>query len=398
MRESHFVIFQAVDKPLNDDQLEFAKRQLTRADITRWTLKIENQQSSLRGDVDGWLRRGFDIFLQFDSYGDLSFKWRLPSAPFSFDIWSRYVDGERLQWQQDADGPSGILSLHPFRESGERHYSTDVPAYLEVAIRVRERLLTGDLRALYLLWLCASFDDNTDPEETIEPPVPHGIADFAAYGGALASIFGLDCLTLVAVGEGVEAAPKARAERDCVERWIESLDERHAKKALANLLAADTMVEKARLLADVRQSQHSPAWPTSDRRRTMTQILQATGALRQKENARRAAAQRESAKINAEKAEQKRVERLRQLSSSPETYLQQVDQLVDASGRRNFIAAVELLAEIRDAVGGDPGRELTSRHAAKIVARHPTQHELKGKLKKGGFIIKRPAASKARKS
>jgi hypothetical protein len=39
--EYQYVVFQAVDGPLNDKQLEFAQRQSTRAEVSRWSLSVE---------------------------------------------------------------------------------------------------------------------------------------------------------------------------------------------------------------------------------------------------------------------------------------------------------------------------------------------------------------------
>ena len=64
MSEYQYVMFQAVDRPLNDNQLKYAQRQSTRADVSRWSLSVEYHYSSFRGDVDGLLRRGYDVFLQ----------------------------------------------------------------------------------------------------------------------------------------------------------------------------------------------------------------------------------------------------------------------------------------------------------------------------------------------
>jgi hypothetical protein len=67
--EYQYVAFQAVDGPLNDKQLEFVRRQSTRAEVSRWSLSAEYHYSSFRGDVDGLLRHGYDVYLQHTNYG-----------------------------------------------------------------------------------------------------------------------------------------------------------------------------------------------------------------------------------------------------------------------------------------------------------------------------------------
>ncbi len=51
MSEYQDIVFQAVDGPLNDKRLEFAQRQPTRAEVSRWSLSVEYHYSSFRADV-----------------------------------------------------------------------------------------------------------------------------------------------------------------------------------------------------------------------------------------------------------------------------------------------------------------------------------------------------------
>ena len=167
MSEYQYVVFQAIDGPLNDKQLDFAQQQPTRAEVSRWSLSVEYHYSSFRGDVDGLLRRGYDVYLQYTNYGDREIKLRLPHGmPVAKSVWSKYVDGE-VGWKKDAKGRGGILSLCPFHETGELEAVWESQQYLDAAVQGRERLLSGDLRALYLLWLCAANDDYNDPAEIL---------------------------------------------------------------------------------------------------------------------------------------------------------------------------------------------------------------------------------------
>jgi len=45
--ECQYVVFQAVDGPLSDEQLAFAERQSSRAEVSRWSLAVEYHYSSL---------------------------------------------------------------------------------------------------------------------------------------------------------------------------------------------------------------------------------------------------------------------------------------------------------------------------------------------------------------
>ena len=387
MSEYQYVGFQAVDRPLNDQQLEFAQRQSTRAEVTRWSLSVEYQYSSFRGDVDGLLRGGFDVYLQHSNYGTREIKLRLPHGlPFAESDWSKYVDGEQLNWAQDYQGRGGILTLHPFHETGDIEDVWESQRSLDAVIGVRERLLSGDLRALYLLWLCAADDDNNDPAEMIEPPVPHGISEVAVYGEDILSFFGLDPLLLVAAGSGVAPAPNAVSENRLVAQWIESLPNPRAKEEIHHMLVGDTASVKARLLAEIRETQNPGGWPTSDRQRSLDQLLQQTAALRAEEGKKQARQAQATAKREAAKAERERADRMKEMLKAPDKWLHEADRLVDARGTDNYKAAAEILHDLREAVGGEEGDRMARRHAAHLAKKYPTLNQLKSSLRKRGLL------------
>ena len=387
MSEYQCVMFQAVDRPLNDKQLEFAQRQSTRADVSRWSLSVEYHYSSFRGDVDELLRRGYDVYLQHANYGDREIKLRLPHGMcVAKSVWSQYVDGEQLAWKKDAKGRGGILSLHPFRETDELEKLWETQKYLDAAIRIRELLMGGDLRALYLLSLCAANDDYNDPAEMIEPPVPHGISGMTTHGGELLSFFGLDPFLLLAAGQDVEAAPTDESKAQVLARWVRDLNSERSKDLLLQLLSGDTVSVKASLLAEARDSQTPANWPTTDRRRSLGDLLLQTEVLRSNENANQARKAKAKAEQEAAKADRKRQERMKEMVQDPKKWLREAEQLVDARGTHNYKTAAEILYDLREAVGGDEGDKISRRHAAHLAKKHPTLNHLKSSLRKRDLL------------
>lgn len=388
MSEYEYVVFRAVDAPLSDKQLEFALRQSTRAQVSRWSFSVEYHYSSFRGDVDGLLRKGYDVYLQYTNYGSREIKLRLPRGmPFAKRVWSKYVDGERLDWKSDSKGSGGILTLSPFFEAGELDEEWETEECLDAAINVREHLMSGDLRALYLLWLCAANGDGdgNDAEEIIEPPVPHGIAESATYGGELLTFFGLDPLLLAAAGQGVSAAPADDSQHHAA-RWVNAQGEQPAKEMLLRLLIGDTAGVKADLLAKIRDSQTPVGWPTSDKRRSLNELWQKTAALQDKEDVKQARKAQTKAKRETAKAERKRAGRMKNLRKNLDKWLRESERLVKAGGRHNYKEAADILHELREAVGGDEGDKIARRRAASLMKMHPTLSYLKGALRKRGLL------------
>lgn len=386
MSEFQYVAFQAVDRPLNDRELAFAQRQSTRADVTRWSLAVEYHYSSFRGDVNGLLRRGYDVFLQYTNYGDREIKIRLPQGlPFDKRMHSRYIDGERLTWNRDTKGPGGILSLHPFHESGELEEVWELQKYVDVAVHVRKRLVNGDLRALYLLWLCAADDDYNAPDETIEPPVPHGISELAGHVGDLLTFYGLDPLLLLAAANDVEGAPPDESVEKPVQAWAKSLKTQQARDLLVKLLTEDTTGLKARLLAEVRDAQPKAIWPATDLQRTFAELLAQTELLRSSANTKAAAKAAAKAKRDAAKAEQNRQSRMMEIAKAPKKWLRTAEKLVEDRGTDNYKAAADILFDLREAIGGEKGDDMARKHAAHLALKHPTLNHLKSSLRKRGL-------------
>ena len=387
MSEYQYVEFQAVDRPLNDKQLAFAQQQSSRAEVARRSLTVEYHYSSFRGNIDGLLRNGFDVFLHYANYGVREIRLRLPSGlPFKKNVWSKFVDGERLKWSTDTNGKGGILAICPYHEAGEMAEAWDFDQYVDAAVQVRERLMAGDLRALYLLWLCAADDDYNDPDETIEPAVPHGMAEVAGRSENLLTFFGLDTLMLKAAAEDVDGAPAGLSQEQMLEDWVRSLTAERSKSLLTRFLVEDSQVIKVETMEEIRNSQSPIAWPTAEKKRTYRQLEERCEVLRSEENAIHERKAEAEAKREAAKAEKERQARMKEMVASPATWLTNAEKLADARGTDNYKAAADILADLREAIGGEEGDQIARRHAAHLAKKYPTLSRLKASLRKRGLL------------
>lgn len=92
MSEYQFLAFRAVDRPLTERELAYARKQSTRAEITRWHFENEYNFGDFHGDADGLLRHGFDVHLHYANFGVRKIAMRLPAGlPFSKTTWSNYI-------------------------------------------------------------------------------------------------------------------------------------------------------------------------------------------------------------------------------------------------------------------------------------------------------------------
>ena len=385
--EYQYVAFRAIDRPLMDRELAFAEEQSTRAEITRWSFENEYHYGDFRGDADGLLRHGYDAHLHYANYGVRKIAFRLPAGlPFPKPVWSKYIGIGELTWMKDAKGKGGILTLDPFHEAGEIKEIWDPGDYMDDVVEIRNRLVAGDLRALYLLWLCAALDDQSVSPDVIEPPVPGGLAECVESCEALLEFFGLDPLILVAASEGAPTAPAQQDQEQQFVTWVDGLSDGESKRLLRKLLVEDTTAVKAQMIAAIRESEASSDWPTVALGRSFRALLDRTETLRAEHDAKEQEKREADARREAARQERERQDRMTEMVKDPKRWLRKAAKLVDARGTGNYKAAAEILADLREAVGGDEGEQIARKHAAHLAKKHPTLNHLKSSLRKRGLL------------
>ena len=390
MSEYQYVAFRAIDRPLTDDELKYARTQSTRAEITRWSFSNEYHYGDFHGDDQKLLQRGYDVHLHYANYGVRTVMLRLPNGlPFAKSVWKAYVDGRRVKWQPDKSGPAGTLIVYPCIEPEYVEELWDVHDYVDDLAAVRNELVEGDLRALYTLWLCGTQDSDFDPQELAEPPVPAATAKASGSCRVVLEFFDIDPLTLKAADDPTLPMFDAKeTQQQSTQQWIASLPEQEARALLNEVLVGDPLKVKAVAMERIRKETSLPEWPTRSSGRTLEQLKQRTEEFREKENARLQAQEQAAQKRAAQRAARVREERMLRMIANPQAWLDNADQLVAERGTTNYKAAAEILADLREALGEKKGSELVLPHAAKLAKKHPTLRHLTSSLRKMGLLPK----------
>ena len=126
------------------------------------------------------LRHGYDVHLHYASFGIRRLMFRLPGGlPCDRRVFEAFRVPDAIGWYPDPKPPGGILEITP--EGDANAYDGelwDVAKLLPKLAPVRERLIAGDLRPLYVAWLACCQD-----ESATEPPVPAGLGKLDAACG-----------------------------------------------------------------------------------------------------------------------------------------------------------------------------------------------------------------------
>lgn len=130
----------------------------------------------------------------------------------------------------------------------------------------------------------------------------------------------------------------------------------------------------------------SSDWPTASPGRTLEVLFGRTEQLRVEHNAKEEKKREALAKREAAKKQRERQKRMQEMVKEPKAWLREATKLVDLRGTSNYKAAAEILADLREAVGGDEGEKITRKHAAHLAKKHPTLNRLKSSLRKRGLL------------
>ena len=386
MSENQIVKFRAIDRPLTEKQLEFMDRQSSRAEFTKWEFEVEYHYSSFRGDVDKMLRNGYDIFLTYSNYGSREVRMRLPNGlPFAKSVWSKYISAKGLKWTAEKTGKAGILALSPYLEEADDQV-WEFDDYLDATAKLREMLIAGDLRALYVLWLCNAMYSRDEDEAVMEPPVPHGLGAIPEEVAELLDFFEADPLLVDAAAAGIPTFNVQSSHSDSVKTWLKSITDARRTEIIQRLFSEDPEALKAELLSEIRDSQQTASWPVAPPTRTVAQLLQKCELLRDKANEKQKKLDAAKAKREADKAEKQRQARMIEMRSAPEAWLKKASELVEERGTDNYREAASILADLRDAVGGEQGNKIVRKHAAHLAKSFPTLGVLKSSLRKCGLL------------
>jgi hypothetical protein len=377
MSEYQYVAFRAVDRAVDETNLEYMRRQSTRAEITPWSFENEYHYGDFRGDPVQMLRRGYDIHLHYANFGIRKLLIRLPRGLAETLSFEPYLEEGSLEFLKDDQDSGGILCVDPVHEPGDLEELWEIDAFLDRLIPLRAEIIDGDLRPLYIAHLAVLSDYNHDPEEAREAPIPAGLEALSDAQRALAELYGVSDELLAAAAEKSPTMPlpiDLNADRM---KWIRAQPEATKNAWLAALLAEPGSAARAEILANYRTDRGTPSWPTAQPTRTVAQ-LEATAT--QIAN--------ESRKQAAEKAARERAKRLADMATEPEATLRETQRLVAERTAEAYNRIADLLADLREALSGSGRADLAENHARKLKAANPTLRLLTRELRRRGFVPK----------
>jgi hypothetical protein len=347
MSEYQYYEFRAIDRPLTDDEMDELRQLSSRAEITRTSFANEYNYGDFRGDVRKMMEKYFDAFVYLANWGTRRLILRFPANLFDMAAAEPYLRDEALElWKK-----GGFVFLE-FSVNEEPVGWEEGEGWIDRLLPVRDQLLHGDLRSLYVGWLSGTrFVDPDEEDEEVEPPLPPGLQKLDAPLQALAEFLFLDSDLLEAAAQTGTGSAAAVPSRQEWRAWLAALPDAEKTDLLCRLIED----ERSFLAIELQrrfQEQTRPRSPDkktnrnrASERRTVHQLLEArdryTEARKEEEAAATATA---------------RKKRLADVARRESEIWQEIDQHLKTKSGREHDEAVNLLRDLVE-MGEQHGRQ-----------------------------------------
>lgn len=227
MSEYQYYEWRAIDRPLTPEEQAEVNSLSSHIYVDSSRAWVEYHWSSFRHDPQEVLACYFDAFLYWASWGSRQLMFRFPKELLDAEALTPYLVPDHIELEEVEGAYVLVLWLG---EIEEWDYPYPEGWDLGVLIALRNDILAGDYRALYLAWLkLAEVDEGfLFPEDRPEPPVPQGLKRLSPALEALVRFLELDRHLLQVAAQAGEDAPPSQLGREVLEDAIRllPLDER----------------------------------------------------------------------------------------------------------------------------------------------------------------------------
>ena len=387
MSEYQYYEFLAVDRPLTNDERAELRKISTRAEITSSRFVNEYNYSDLRGDPHAILARYFDVFIYLANWGTNRLTMRFPADLLDIEQLRPYIanDGEYMEFGGPfvlIDSGYGCMLLDVWNDTDEPEEWLECTGWMDSLAGLRDDILGGDLRALYLAWLSGVQNEQIELDE-IEPPVPPGLGELSDPLLSLAEFLRLDEYLLEAAAE--RSGPWREGGLTGLDEWVAALPGDEKDALLAQVVRGEDAHVSTRLLRRFRAEGEVANGDAAGAARTAAELGQCADALlaiHEAEEARHA----EQERLQREKiALAERAIYLAKLAGQETRLWSEAEELIVSKRQKAYVQAVSTLVDLRDLASWSGEEEAFARRFASLYRRHRRKSTLIARIRNAGL-------------
>ena len=380
MSEYQYYEFLTIDRQLTEDEMAELRALSTRATITPVSFTNEYNWGKFKGDPDTLMQRYFDAHVYVANWMAAIFMVRLPIEALTRETTRAVAVPGMLDIEATETHWIITWSMRE-SENYERFDMESGRGWMARLVAVRDELLRGDLRSLYIGWLAAVAPEMMDDDE-MEPLSVSGFGGLTAAQQALAEFLEVDPDLLAGAGMGSLAAPKVEISRQDIDRWIDALPRDEVNSILKHLLEGKgQQAERSLRNRFVSWRRDLQAGDPGPSQRTVGELLQ---------NAEKAR------KIRLQKEKRDRVQRVSKRRKDREAHLkdlsggfpgawESVREAVERGSGLGYDEASRALVDIAEAYGLFSTKKQFQEELKKFMAGYTRRKALIQRLVKAGI-------------
>ena len=232
MSEYQYYWFEAIDKPLTVLQQEELRAISTRAEIDSRRFVNEYHFGSFKGTPLELMKKYFDAHIYYACWATRVLMLKVPAKCIDLKLAKKYCTEHTFEIVESGDDL--VFCFNIWIECGEGWWQKN--SEMEQLIALRDDILGGDYRCLYLAWLARRHDSNGFKDDGGPPPVPAGLRHLTEPLKVFAKFMFLEDADLNEAaklsGDNALKPPTSKELKD----WVAALPEKVKHDTLLSLL------------------------------------------------------------------------------------------------------------------------------------------------------------------
>ena len=376
MSEYQYHEWQSIDRLLTPEEQSAVNGLSSHIEVSPSRAVLTYNWGSFRHDPKKVLLQYFDAYFYLANWGSLRLMFRFPKGVLNQAEIERYCDGEYVSLETFGEYQVLVIDFSP-EDGGE--WVEEANGTLSDFIHLREDLLQGDYRSLYLAWLKANnyLPDDSEDEESeeydLEPPVPPGLKKLSPALRNFVQVFEIDPFLVQAAAEASSdlSDPLAINYRDLVARLSRS----EADDFLVRLAEGDGGVKIAlrkRLSEFVPKETFQAA-----QQRPLQRLLKRAEQMQKAEK-----------EHQAQEAQKRHIAEMQALAQREPQIWKQVDDLLE-NGRKIasvYDEATGFLEKLKQLADFQETRDTFFSHVRGLASKYSSRSSLMDRWKKRGWL------------
>jgi len=355
MSEYQYYEFRAIDQPLTEEQKEVVSSLSSRAYVTSHQASFVYNYGDFRGDEEQLMKDYFDIMLYMSNWGTRRLMFRIPSSLIDVEQVAPFCISEIIDHNFTDDRKNIILDLN-FHD-GEHDDWIEGEGWLDELVFLREELIQGDFRVLYLVWLKAAekaLEMEEIDENTLEPPVPNGLKQLSNAQKNYARYLDLDEAMINIASENCNDLQNDEIN---TEKWISKLSEEEKCNFLVRLSRKEKNLSILlnRRLHEFALKEQNQKIINFVEKRTISKLIELAKEWHQKKK-----------KEEREKAELAHKKKLELLATKKTQVWNDIYSLIEEKKSRSYDKALDLLKALHELALSQGDFQTFRKHIEKI--------------------------------